>query len=99
MMKIALEQLPHQQEALKAIHQGFRGIDEFTDDPDKDYVYANPLINCRGEDDANIDIKMETGTGKTYVGVRAMIYIKNTVSSNSSLLFLVQLSRWGGKTS
>lgn len=72
MMKIALEQLPHQQEALKAIHQGFRGIDEFTDDPDKDYVYANPLINCRGEDDANIDIKMETGTGKTYVGVRAI---------------------------
>ena len=71
-MKIALEQLPHQQEALKAIHQGFRGIDEFTDDPDKDYVYANPLINCRGEDDANIDIKMETGTGKTYVGVRAI---------------------------
>lgn len=71
-MKIALEQLPHQQEALKAIHQGFRGIDEFTDDPDKDYVYANPLINYRGKDDANIDIKMETGTGKTYVGVRAI---------------------------
>lgn len=71
-MKIALEQLPHQQEALEAIHQGFRGIDEFTDDPDKDYVYANPLINYRGEDDANIDIKMETGTGKTYVGVRAI---------------------------
>lgn len=71
-MKIALEQLPHQQEALEAIHQAFRGLDEFSDDPDKDYVYANPLINYRGEDDANIDIKMETGTGKTYVGVRAI---------------------------
>ena len=71
-MKIALEQLPHQQEALEAIHQAFRGLDEFSDDPDKDYVYANPLINYRGQDESNIDIKMETGTGKTYVGVRAI---------------------------
>ena len=71
-MKIALEQLPHQQEALEAIHQAFRGLDEFSDEPDKDYVYANPLINYRGQDESNIDIKMETGTGKTYVGVRAI---------------------------
>lgn len=71
-MKILLEELPHQLEALQAIDDAFHGLDESTTDPDKDYVYANPIIKGRGNDNANIDIKMETGTGKTYVGVRAM---------------------------
>ena len=71
-MKILLEELPHQLEALQAINDAFHGIDETTADLDKDYVYANPVINGRGHDNANIDIKMETGTGKTYVGVRTM---------------------------
>ncbi len=52
--------------------EAFYGLDERTTDPDKDYVYANPIINGRGNENTNIDIKMETGTGKTYVGVRAM---------------------------
>ena len=71
-MKILLEELPHQLEALQAINDAFHGIDETTADLDKDYVYANSVINGRGHDNANIDIKMETGTGKTYVGVRTM---------------------------
>lgn len=71
-MKILLEELPHQLAALKAIDQAFYGLDETIDDPNSNYVYANPLIKGAGTEGANIDIKMETGTGKTYVGVRTM---------------------------
>lgn len=71
-MKILLEELPHQLEAIKALDNAFYGLDETTNDPDKDYVYANPLIKGRGNETTNIDIKMETGTGKTYVGVRSI---------------------------
>ena len=71
-MKILLEELPHQLEALHALDEAFYGLDDRTADPDKDYVYANPIIKGRGNENTNIDIKMETGTGKTYVGVRAM---------------------------
>lgn len=71
-MKLSLEKLPHQTEALEAIDRAFLGLDDMTKDPDKDYVYANPIVKGRGTNRANIDIKMETGTGKTYVGVRTM---------------------------
>lgn len=71
-MKILLEELPHQLKALEALDDAFYGLDNSTKDPDKDYVYANPVIKGRGQEKTNIDIKMETGTGKTYVGVRAM---------------------------
>ncbi|MFE2776793.1 MULTISPECIES: type III restriction-modification system endonuclease [Lactobacillales] len=71
-MKILLEELPHQLKALEALDDAFYGLDNNTKDPDKDYVYANPIIKGRGQENTNIDIKMETGTGKTYVGVRAM---------------------------
>ena len=71
-MNILLEELPHQLAALEALDKSFYGIDYATTDPDKDYVYANPIIKNRGQETTNIDIKMETGTGKTYVGVRAM---------------------------
>lgn len=71
-MKIQLEELCHQSEALQAIDSAFYGLDINSDDPDANYVYANPLIRGRYTDAANIDVKMETGTGKTYVGVRTM---------------------------
>lgn len=71
-MKIQLEELRHQAEALRAIDEAFYGLDVTTNDPDAGYVYANPLIKGRYNDAANIDVKMETGTGKTYVGVRTM---------------------------
>lgn len=71
-MKILLEELPHQLDALKALDEAFLGIDENTTDKDANYTYANPIIKGRGQEKTNIDIKMETGTGKTYVGVRAM---------------------------
>ena len=71
-MKIKLETLNHQTEALAAIDQAFLGLDTTTNDPDAKYIYANPLVKYRYQDKANIDIKMETGTGKTYVYTRLM---------------------------
>lgn len=53
-MKIKLETLQHQVDALRAIDQAFSGIDMMSDDPDANYIYANPLINCRYKDKANI---------------------------------------------
>lgn len=71
-MKIKLETLQHQTDALAAIDKAFPGLDTTSSDPNANYIYANPLINYRYNDKANIDIKMETGTGKTYVYTRMM---------------------------
>lgn len=71
-MKIRLQELPHQQKALEAINEAFYGLDSHSDDLDRNFVYANPLIKFRGKEQANIDIKMETGTGKTFVGVNTI---------------------------
>ncbi|TWS95309.1 type III restriction-modification system endonuclease [Streptococcus sp. sy018] len=71
-MKILLEELPHQEEALKHLLEAFPPLDTHTTDPDKNFAFANPILHYRERDDKNIDIKMETGTGKTYVYTRAM---------------------------
>lgn len=71
-MKIKLETLQHQVDALDAIDRAFPGMDEFSGDPNANYVYANPLIKGRQSENANIDVKMETGTGKTYIYTRLM---------------------------
>ena len=71
-MKIKLETLQHQNEALKAIEENFYGLDTLNSDPNAAYIYANPLVKYRYQEKANIDIKMETGTGKTYVYTRMM---------------------------
>lgn len=71
-MKIKLETLQHQTDALAAIDKAFPGMDTMSNDPNANYIYANPLIRYRYNDKANIDIKMETGTGKTYVYTRMM---------------------------
>ncbi len=71
-MKIQLETLPHQTVALKAIDQAFPGMDAYSNDPDANYIYANPLVKYRYQERANIDVKMETGTGKTFVYTRLM---------------------------
>lgn len=68
-MKILLEELPHQEQALESILANFSGIDSSTTDYD---TFANPLINGRYDEKINIDVKMETGTGKTYVYTRLM---------------------------
>ncbi|RKD25801.1 type III restriction endonuclease subunit R [Ammoniphilus oxalaticus] len=71
-MKILLEELPHQEEALRAIMDSFTGIDHASTDPNAGDVYANPLILGRYHESSNIDVKMETGTGKTFVYTRLM---------------------------
>ena len=71
-MKILLEELPHQEESLKSIIKSFPGIDEEAVARDQNSVYANPVIKFHNQDEMNLDIKMETGTGKTYVYTRTM---------------------------
>jgi type III restriction enzyme len=71
-MKILLEELPHQKESLKAIMESFTGIDDNAILSDADNVYANPLIRGGYNESSYIDVKMETGTGKTYVYTRLM---------------------------
>lgn len=68
-MRIHLEQLPHQEEAIKKILEAMQNcLDDSGSDADAGYTYANPILKkLRG-----IDIKMETGTGKTYVYTRLM---------------------------
>ncbi|MFK5704970.1 type III restriction-modification system endonuclease [Ligilactobacillus sp. LYQ139] len=68
-MKIVLEELQHQNEALKRINESFPAIDNLKEDS---LNFANPLIKHAYEEDHFIDIKMETGTGKTYVYTRMM---------------------------
>lgn len=76
-MKIVLEELQHQIKALKAINQTFPSTDNLQKDA---LSFANPKIennfNKDGVTDSLedhfIDIKMETGTGKTYVYTRMM---------------------------
>ena len=68
-MKIVLEELQHQSEALRRINESFPAINHLKQDS---LNFANPLIEHAYEEDHFIDIKMETGTGKTYVYTRMM---------------------------
>lgn len=69
-MKILLEELQHQTDALEAIIDNFKGVKQEYGKIEN--PYANVLINDAYDDKTNIDIKMETGTGKTYVYTRMM---------------------------
>ncbi len=71
-MKLFLEELPHQEEALLAILKHFPQVDDKTTDPDSRLTYANPLLYGRYQEDKFLDVKMETGTGKTYVYTRLL---------------------------
>lgn len=71
-MKIQLERLPHQIEAIDAINEKFAGVDVNSTSPDAGYIYANPILKYAGNEKSFIDIKMETGTGKTFVYTQMM---------------------------
>lgn len=74
-MKIQLEQLPHQVEAINAINTAFYGVDTYTNNPDANYIYANPILrygDSKNKEKSYIDVKMETGTGKTFVYTQMM---------------------------
>lgn len=66
-MKIILEELTHQKKALEKINENFLGVDLASSSE-----FSNPLIKSRYQKNTNIDVKMETGTGKTYVYSRMM---------------------------
>ncbi len=75
-LSINLVELPHQQEAIHAIMDKFPGPD-FGKQIDKNGLnaespYANPLIKGAFTESNFIDVKMETGTGKTYTYTRMM---------------------------
>lgn len=57
-MKIKLETLQHQTDALAAIDKTFPGMNTTSNDSNANYIYANPLIRYRYNDKAYIDIKM-----------------------------------------
>lgn len=106
MPQINLEQLPHQEDAIKAVLQAMEGCRDFdeTTNPDYRYVYANPLIQLKPEslnkiklpesaDNAkNIDVKMETGTGKTYVYTRLMYELYKQYGLNKFIIFVPSLA-------
>lgn len=74
-MKIQLERLPHQVEAINAINAAFYGVDTYTNNPDANYIYANPILrygDSKNKEKSYIDVKMETGTGKTFVYTQMM---------------------------
>ena len=66
-MKIHLEELQHQRSALDAILAYFPKVISQAGN-----ICANPILEKAGDENFFIDIKMETGTGKTYVYTRAM---------------------------
>lgn len=75
-LNINLEELDHQREALNAILDSFPHLDTISE-MDKNglaasSLYANPLIKEAFNENKFIDVKMETGTGKTYTYTRMM---------------------------
>ena len=80
-MKIFLENFTNNKQ-LKIIDT-FTGIEKYLTSKNCDNEFANNLIINRYSEEANIDIKMETGTGKTYVYTKMMYELhKNLVFLN-----------------
>ena len=80
-----LEQLPHQEDAIKAIMDalcGCRDVDK------NDDLYANPSISVK----SGIDVKMETGTGKTYVYTRMMFEMFQKYGINKFIICVPSLA-------
>lgn len=75
-MKIHLEELQHQRDALDAILAAFPRLDQTTQTDSiglaRTSEYANPLLAGAYQENHFIDVKMETGTGKTYTYTRMM---------------------------
>lgn len=75
-MRIHLEQLPHQEEAVEKILEEFDNliIEESNVVYENPKILPNPSANrtATAFNPPNIDVKMETGTGKTYVYTRLM---------------------------
>ena len=66
---IILEELDHQNEAIKSILEAMPQLDESADNSADN---ANPLIKDSGDETKFIDVEMATGTGKTYTYTKMM---------------------------
>ncbi|MGO2645799.1 MAG: type III restriction-modification system endonuclease [Lactococcus cremoris] len=75
-MKLHLLELPHQLEALNDILKAFPELDIFAKKDENglaaNSIYANPILKTAFQENKFIDVKMETGTGKTYTYTRMM---------------------------
>ena len=103
-MAIHLETLEHQQRAIDAILSAMEGCRDFDESKEKDfrYVYANPVVKLKPESVRNfatkdsfglgkiqnLDIKMETGTGKTFVYTRTMFELYKNFGLNKFIIFV-----------
>ena len=85
-MKLVLEELAHQQAALKAITNALKGCSFENGD-----VYANPMLSEQDKP-FYIDVKMETGTGKTYVYTRTMYELYARYGINKFVIFVPSLA-------
>lgn len=83
-MQLHLDELPHQQRAIDAIVNALKDCRACENNSD---LYSNPTITV----DKNIDVKMETGTGKTYVYTRTMFELFQRFGINKFILFVPSL--------
>lgn len=107
-MAIYLETLDHQQEAIEKIVSAMEGCRDFNETNERDfkYAYANPIIKLRSENvkklaqqdsfglgkNPILDIKMETGTGKTFVYTKTMYELYKNFGLNKFILFVPSLA-------
>lgn len=102
-MAIYLETLEHQQEAIEKIVSAMEGCRDFNETNEQNR--ANPTIKLLSEnvkklvqqdsfDSENpiLDIKMETGTGKTFVYTKTMYELYKNFGLNKFILFVPSLA-------
>lgn len=101
-MSLYLEQLDHQKKAIEAVLRAMKGCtdaDEYSPLQDEGDTYANRPIRLKQESltaaklsgslgGNGIDIKMETGTGKTYVYTRLMYELHKQFGLNKFIVFV-----------
>lgn len=87
-MKLVLEELAHQKEALDAIVNALDGrrFDKHND------VLINPILEKSSLEPFYIDVKMETGTGKTYVYTRTMFELHKRYGINKFIIVVPSLA-------
>ena len=90
-MQIQLEQLKHQEDAISSIlnFMGENALDMNSSRKDSNYIFANHYLR---PDLKHIDVKMETGTGKTYVYTRLMFELNKRYGLNKFIIAVPSLA-------
>lgn len=88
-MHIHLEQLPHQEDAIKKVLDALKDCpDDSGNNLDTNYINANPPLKKMDV----VDVKMETGTGKTYVYTRLMHELYQHFGLNKFIIMVPSLA-------